>query len=230
MGRPLKFTVIFACVVALAGCASQEGISLAPDPYINKAVAKYAALPPGAELVEMEESDEAGERSAVADIIVIGRTSAYREIPADAAERHFDKYRKAYEAWGVQGEPAMTLEEFRETIAGWTKIKLAGVPLLFATYVKALVPKDVLDEVGFQESVSTVLFQMSSDLVAAKTNPDGAFEVVALLCKDDFGSSDCDSEYKNGVYDAATGRQLKGKFKIKEGGRTIDPETFVLIE
>jgi hypothetical protein len=224
---PFKLAVVFGSVFALAGCASQEGVGFARDPYINKGIAKHAALPPGAEVVEAEETNE---RSEVASVIVIGRTSAYRDIPPEDAEHHYERYRESYEAWGVKGEPSMSFADFQESIAGWTRIKLAGVPLLFASYVKALVPRDVLGEVGFQDSFNTVLFQMSSDLVAAKSNPDGALEVVALLCKDEFGSSDCDSAFRKGVYDAATGTQLEGKFELKEDGARIDPATYELKE
>ena len=58
----------------------------------------------------------------------------------------------------------------------------------------------------------------------------GALEVVALLCKDEFGSSDCDSAFRKGVYDAATGTQLEGKFELKEDGARIDTETYELLE
>lgn len=105
-----------------------------------------------------------------------------------------------------------------------------GVPLLFAGYAKALVPKSVLDEVNFEPTVATVLFQTSSDLVAAKTNTDGALEIVARLCEDKLGTSECAADFENGLYDAATGKELKGKLMFKEErGDRIDPTTYRLI-
>lgn len=231
--RWARLVGLIACVAALGGCVSQEGVSFGKSPYINAHFAEYAALPPGAVPAETDDEESESERSSIESVIVIGRTSAYREISADEAAEEYEKYRKQYrKAWGVENEPAVSLESFTETIAGWTRIKIMGVPLLFAGYVKALVPKSVLDEVDFEPSATTILLQLSSDLVATKMNADGALEIVALLCKDELGTSECSDDYENGLYDAASGKELKSKlvFKDEKRGDRIDPATYRLIE
>lgn len=221
MNNILRIAAVFLFAFLATGCVSQEGIGIGTQPYVNSGMVKYSRLP----TAEAEDGDE-----RVTNVTMIGTLSAYRGFDAADYSREYEKYVKSFEKWESGTEPSLSFEEFSATMAGWTKVKLFGIPLIAAAYVKALVPKEMLDDVKFESRVGTFLLQTSSDLVAAVSNDDGAFVISALLCADVDGFTKCSKQYHKGVFDAATGKKLKGKLRVKEDGVVIDPLTFKVTE
>lgn len=84
------------------------------------------------------------------------------------------------------------------------------------------------DESG--DPVTTFFFQSGRDLVAARTNSDGAFVIEALLCEDQPGYYECTKRYKYGLFDSRTGQKLKLDLTRANGGTWIDPETFQVVD
>lgn len=219
--RHLKFVLLLVGGALSTGCVSQEGIGVGTQPYVSVGMVKYSRLPNA----EPEEGDE-----RVANVTLIGTLSAYRGFDADDYEREYEKYAKGFEKWESGTEPNLSFEGFSETMAGWTNVKVFGIPLIAAAYMKALVPRDVIGEVDFESGFGTFLLQSSSDLVAAVSNDDGAFVVKELLCPDTQGFTECKKQYHRGIFEAATGKELRSKLRIKEDGVHIDPATFKIIE
>ena len=211
-------------IAICSGCVTAEGIHLGSDPYVNQGFVKYGRLPDAP-----PETDPDDSKSAVTGLIVVGTVSAFREIKPEDAEAEYRKYVRAFESWEADRHPNLGSEEFSRTIRGWTRIKVFGVPLLFAGYVKALVPVEITEDVDFEPVIATFLLQTSSDLVAARTNSDGAFVVETLLCEDRASYSECAQSYEKGVFDATTGLKLDGKLKVSESGPRIDPISFRIV-
>lgn len=225
MSKRFRYLIPALAVLICSGCVTAEGVGLpSSDSYVNKGFVKYGTLPDSS-----VETQTSGSSSPVTGMIAVGTVSAFRELKPDDVAAEYKKYARDFEVWNVERPPILGPEEFSTLISGWTRIKIMGVPLLFAGYVKALVPIDAAVDVDFEPAVATALFQSSSDLVAAKTNPDGVFSIVSLLCKDQAGYSDCAKDYKKGVFDSKTGLKIGGKMKLVEDGPRIDPVTFRLI-
>ncbi len=219
--------LILTCVVATStGCVTAEGIGVGNSPYVNPTLAKYSALR------DSPDGHETDSIPPVTGLIVVGTVSTFRPIKGSNIEAEYDSYVSSYNRYsGEEGQPTLTLEDFSRTIEGWTKIKVIGVPLLFGGYVKAMVAIEAEDKVEFESAIATFLFGTSRDLVAAETNADGAFVITALLCRDEPGEySKCARNYQKGLFDATTGRRLKGKLELSETGPHIDPETYRVIE
>lgn len=220
----IKFLAAIVACAAVSGCVTAEGISLGTEqPYISAYFVKYGSLPDAA---------LANPVSKVNELILVGTLSAYREIAPENAAKEHKKYVESFETWEAGRPPNLSLDEFSTTISGWTQIKVSGVPLIYACYVKSLVSSEILRDADFEPAVATFLLQTSSDLVAARTNSDGAFVIEAVLCRDQPGSgyTECASGYKKGVFDAATGRKVKGKMEVSEKGPQIDTLTYRVIE
>ncbi|MDJ0917378.1 MAG: hypothetical protein QNJ05_06395 [Woeseiaceae bacterium] len=228
MPKSLRNLSLLAVAAVCTGCVSAEGISLGTQPYISPDFAEYAAHPDREATEAQTESDPRG----VTELILIGNVSAFREFDEDDKTAEYEKYARAFEAWGIDQPPQLDAEAFAQTIRGWTKIKIVGVPLLLAAYIKALVPSETANDVEFESAVATFMLQTSSDLVAARTNADGAFVIDTLLCSDsrDRGYTNCAKRYHRGVYDADTGLRIKSKLKLDEDGPRIDPATYVLLD
>ncbi len=195
------------------------------DPYISTMIVDHTQLADA-------ESDTTSSASGtpVTGVIVVGTVSAYREIAPKDTESEYENYAKSFERWEVDRQPDLRLEDFSSNIRGWTRVKLFHVPMVLATYVKALVPAEGAEDVDFEPAISTFLFQSGRDLVAARTNSDGAFVIEALLCKDQPGYYECTKRYKYGLFDSKTGQKLRLDFKRADGGPWIDPETFQVVD
>jgi hypothetical protein len=224
----IRTVALYLVVIFCSGCVTAEGIGLGSDSYVNQGFVKYGGLPTTRESTQDAEQPESD--ATVTRLILVGNLSAFRDIDDSDVAEEYARYLNAYEAWESDRPPSLSLSDFSESIAGWTRVKIMGVPLLFAGYVKSLVSKDIVDIVGFEPAISTFLFQSSSDLVAARTNDDGAFVVISHLCPDTAESATCRKAYKKGLYDAATGVRIKSKLKLDENGPVIDTETFQLIK
>ena len=220
--NPVRNVLILVLVLTCSvGCVSAEGIGLTSQPYIGETLTKHGRLADGTH------SDDASEsRTDISEVVVVGTVSAFREITAKEAEKEYENYAKGFESWGSTRNPDLTFEAFSASMKGWTKVKILGIPLVGALYAKALVPKNDAENVDFEPALATFLFQSSSDLVAARTNSDGALVVEALLCKDQTGYQECVKRYKMGIFDGATGNRLNSRLEVKDRGPHIDPFTF----
>lgn len=211
-----------------AGCVSYEGLGISSVAYINPHIQEYHTLPGVTEYGDDEE--ERAKRTDLTRVIAIGTVSVLREFEPDEYEKEYARYVEDFEGWGVDREPSVSFAEFSESIAGWSRIKGFHIPLLGGMYMSVLVPKSIMSEVEFESGVAVVMLSTSSDLVAAENNDDGAFLLTKMLCRDKKGYHACKKEYHRGVFDAATGKELDGKSRFKEGGYRIDPATYKVIE
>ena len=165
MFKTLRNLTLIAAAIVSSGCVTAEGVSLGWQPYINSSFVKYGGHP------DRAESEPDGRVTA---LIVVGTLSAFRELDAADKAREYERYVDSFRAWGIGKPPQLSAEEFGRSMRGWTKMKIFGVPLLVAAYMKALVPDSIADDVEFEPAITTTLFQASGDLVAARTNADGA--------------------------------------------------------
>ncbi len=217
----LRNVCLVAVAVVCTGCVSAEGVSLGQQPYINSGFTKYGGHPDRA---------ETDSNPRVTGLILVGTVSALREFDEEDKITEYEKYARAFEAWGTDKPPELSAADFVRTMTGWTKIKFAGVPLLGAAYCKALVSVDSVSTVDFEPSLATFMLQTSSDLVAARTNSDGAFVIDSLLCKDDQDDfAECSRRYRKGMFDADSGLKIKSKLKTDPDGPRIDPVTYLLV-
>ena len=213
--------------VLSSGCVSYEGVGFSKVSYINPGMQKFARLEGESDYGDTEK--EAAERTDITEAIGIGTVTVFREFEIDEYEKAYARYVENFEDWGVGRGPSVSLEEFRNRYAGWTRIRVLHVPLILGQYMAVLVHRSVVGEVEFESGVATVILDTSSDLVATVTNEDGAFVVAEMLCRDKKGYHACKDQYHRGVFDAATGRELGSKGKFKEDGYRIDVTTYKVI-
>ena len=214
--------------VLLTGCVNYEGVGFKRMSYINEGMQKYGRLE--GETDYGDTAKEAAERSDVSEAIAIGTVTVFREYEGDDYEKAYTRYVENFEDWGVARGPSVSLEQFKDRYAGWSRIKGFHIPLVGAAYIPVLVHRSVVGEIEFESGVSTVLLATSSDLVATISNEDGAFVLAKMLCRDTKGYHACKDQYHRGIFDAATGRELDGKGKFKEDGYRIDLTTYKVIE
>lgn len=225
MSRYSWTAALLLSIASLVGCITVEGVSFESQAYIDPKFVKLGKLLDATG--HQQEADDNNPQSQLTGYIVIGTVSAFREFNSDNVAREYDNYLADFDTWEIDRDPALSFEEFSRTIAGWTKIKIWGVLMLMAEYSKSLVSKEVIEHVDFQDPV---LFQLSRDLVAARTNSDGALVVVSLLCKKNQEFTNCASEYRKGIFDSSTGKELKESLAPKENGALIDTETYHAIK
>ena len=225
--RHLFIGLLLIGSVVSSGCVSYEGVGFNKVSYINPGMQKYASLEGETDYGDTE--DEAAGRSDITEAIAIGTVSVFREFEGDDYEKAYARYVGNFEDWGVDRGPSVSLAEFRDRYAGWTRIKGFHIPLVGAMFIPVLVHRSVVGEVEFESGMSTVLLATSSDLVATVTNEDGAFVIAEMLCRDKKGYHTCKAQYHRGIFDAATGKELDGKSQFKEDGYRIDLKTYKVI-
>ena len=215
---------IISLLILLGGCVSQEGVTIVPS-------AK------GAEhiIIQREQAIETGDRDPAdvpTNIILVGTVSAFRAFDdADEANKFYEDYVDFAEELHPGGAPEYTAEEFREAIAGWTKVKFFTVPLVVGLYDYALVPVAIREDIRFPSGFGTFMVQEAGDMLAARTNDDGYFVVRELLCKDGEGYAECAENYEKGIFDGVTGEELHStKLVPKPDGDRIDPDTYLKIQ
>jgi hypothetical protein len=94
-----------------------------------------------------------------------------------------------------------------------------------------LVPSDIQATIRFPSVFGTLMVQESGDLVVAKSNEDGYFLIVGVLCKDLEDYADCAGKYRKGLFDATTGSELScSSLEPKESGHRIDIASYQAIE
>ena len=226
--RHLRIALLLSASALASGCVTYEGVGFSQMSYINKGMQKHARLEGETEYGDTEE--EALERADITEAIAIGTVTVFREYEADDYEKEYARYVEDFEGWGVDRGPTVSLDEFRNRYAGWTRIKGFHIPLVMGQFMPVLVHRSVIGEIEFESGVATVLLSTTSDLVATVTNEDGAFVLAEMLCHDTKGYHECKKQYHRGIFDAATGRELDGKGQFKEDGHRIDLATYKTIE
>ncbi|HEU4619459.1 MAG TPA: hypothetical protein VFV10_15585 [Gammaproteobacteria bacterium] len=220
-------------VVMCAGCASShEGAKLASAPYVDAALVEYGRLPERPDHLHEAHNTDSG--SNITGLIAIGTVTVLREYTQESFKAEYDDYSESFATWGSGLDPTLTFDEFSETMSGWTLVRFFQVPMLYGLYAKSLVPKSLAANVQFDTPFAAVMVGASGDLVAARTNADGAFVLTAVLCKrqptSGFVSEQCAESYEPGIFDAATGKQLTSKLALKRHGRRIDLQTFRVVQ
>lgn len=196
-----RLALLLVSALLNAACVTKEGIAI-PLPFSSGPQESYPE-----------------------SVIMIGNTSAYRSIKPEKVEKHYKSYAKNIAKVRPEESPGMTLDQFRQSIAGWTLIKGFHIPLVMSRYCGAYVPKSLTD-VNYSGLFETFMFQASSDLVAARAGPDGVFVIEKLLCPDTRAGRECKKKFKKGTYDATTGYVLGRKLQPNTKGARIDTATY----
>ena len=161
-------------------------------------------------------------------LIVVGTVSTPRKIRDH--EEMYASYLTAAKKFVGEEEVVVSMQEFTETIDGWTLLQIYNIPLVGAAYAPIFIPEKVTSEINYPSAAETFLFQVTGDLVSAQSNADGVMMLDRLLCakKDDY--IPCKRQYHRGGFDGVTGAQLSKSFKVKKKGKTIDVDTFKTID
>ena len=197
-------------VACLTGCVTKEGVGFQRitlhDPDYHTASARWTKEHPGTPLA----------------VIAIGYTSAYRAIDDTTAGALFEEYANAVRLLDPDAARSLSIADFRAAYAGWSLLKVDGIPGISGSYLPVLVPHDMASKVRFASTMSTVLVQNAEDLVAAPVDRRGFFVLDRLLCAEGDAFDACDARYSRGVFDAASGAQLDGKYAPMDDGTRID--------
>jgi len=205
---------------SIAGCVSAEGIDVGKHEFGIE------------ELVDDSEarSFNRGSRS-VEDLVLIGRVSAFREFSPDNIQKFYKTYVEFSDRVHPDEGPVYSESDFREQIAGWTKLKVFSIPMVAGLYEYALVPTEMHSDVRFPSFFETWMVQKPGDLVVAKSNRDAYFIIARVLCENDKAYKECAREYRGGLYDAETGHELSTKsLEQKKSGHRIDIKDYHVLE
>jgi hypothetical protein len=154
--------------------------------------------------------------------IFVGTSSHFRKFEENEAEEFYPQYSEFAQRINPDKAPSISLGDFVEMFSGWTMLKYFSVPLVGGLYEDALVPKALAGLIKFPSATTTALVQATGDLIAGQVNADGFLVIERLLCKEKEDFKACKQEYEKGIFDAATGRELKQSLELKESGRQID--------
>ena len=161
------------------------------------------------------------------DLIIVGTASAFRPLTGGNADEIYAEYIAFAERLHVDRSAAYSQEEFVLAFAGWTRIKVFNIPLVYGEYEYALVPNGLHETIRFPSGFGTFLAQESGDLLAARTNVDGYYIVTEILCKDEAGYSACADGYQKGLFDGFTGEELDPRnLTPKDSQKRIDPISY----
>jgi len=212
-------------MAVLAGCVvAPEGFGFINErlTFGDADLAKFGRLP--------DDPSVDGTSDWVTELIAIGQTAPYRPIDGEEEANHlYGMYLEYFDNWHLSRDPVMSYEQFKESVAGWTKIQIFS-NLGFSYYRSAFVPRTIVGEIGYPSVGGKIFASDDGDLVAAYTNEDGVCFVKTILCKESSADfSECRDKYQIGVFDASTGEKLDGKLQVKTGAPRIDPNTLLRI-
>lgn len=171
-----------------------------------------------------------GDPSAEPGVIVIGRVGPFRDFSnPDVFAAGYNFYSQRMTAAGETAN-MLSQDDLRTLASGWTTITYWVLPPIAGRISRAYVLHGQKGVISFSSLAGTLLYGTREDLVAGISTVTFPFTVLsALLCKDDKDYSSCASDYKRGLYDAHSGRELTADFVIKEGGSVIDTSTFKIV-
>lgn len=212
-------------VALTTGCTfTQEGVYIGKgDPFGADAIVKQNKD------ANLGDGEAFGDRLPAAvhkDLIMVGKASAFRAFDPDEIDEFYDGYAEFAEEVNPGQAPTVDRAQFKEQFAGWTRLKYHGISMLSAWYEDALVPVELSESIRFQNSLGTIMFQATDDLVAARTNEDGFFVIRYLLCRVGEGYSKCARHYEHGIFDGRTGDELSFDLLPAGNGRRIDTVDF----
>jgi len=219
----MRCLIVALMVFLTVGCVSQEGIGIvSPDWGVE-------------EIIDQRESRKESVDESIGDVpvdlVVIGNVSAFRPLTEKNGEEIYSEYLEFSKQLNPDKPVAYSAEEFRNEVAGWTKLKYFSIPLVYGHYKIALVPNGIHSEIQFPSGFGTIMVQVAGDLVAARTNNDGYYFVRQVLCKDGQGYSTCAKNYHKGFFDGSTGEEIDRKtLTPKDSGERIDPVNYKKIE
>jgi len=121
-----RLLAVASVSILLVGCASMEGLSLAKSDFGVEELAKESKDQPGSE-------DHAADAKS-SELLLVGTVSAFRKFNEDKVERFYEQYAAFAERIHPGKEPTYTEPDFRERIAGWTKLKTLSIPLVVGMY------------------------------------------------------------------------------------------------
>ncbi|MEZ5278091.1 MAG: hypothetical protein R3F07_17040 [Opitutaceae bacterium] len=174
-------------------------------------------------------SDEEIGQYRVTEVIVIGNTSAYRELKGKGLDRAFREYQGFAHQLHPGRSPIYNLETFSTEYSGWTRLKILSVPTVVGKYETVIVPRRFRSAIAYSHPIGTALVQGTGDLVAARTTEEGVLAIVEQLCPEDSNYGDCSDCYRRGIFDGKTGVELNEDLTPRKPTNRIDPRTYRLI-
>lgn len=229
--------VIPCLVVAIisAGCVTKQGISLptgtGPTKENIEDFAKRNSAPPAQSPVR-DLSRETLKTGLVPDskgpkVIIIGNVMALTTFDEPTLNSRYDIYLKNLEARGAS--PTFTREWYLGTSAGETAVKFAGITGIYHRYFKAEIPKDLVRQITFASGFGSFMAGTSGDLVSAERTSESGTWITRLLCSEKSPDySPCEKQYSTGVYQGIDGREIDNSMQVVEGGKVINPLTFMI--
>ena len=214
------FPSLLVIPLCLVGCVSQEGIYFENPAYGDKFLAKYGILPTTPVRPKTKaHTDE------ISWLVAIGRTTPLRTIQQDQVADLYQRYVKFFATWQADRDPFLSLEEFGQIVGGWSRVRVLSISGLWFDDRTAFVPKGLISDIEFANSVGSFLYGDGGDLVAAYSNGDGVYFIERVLCEQGPDYGDCRSRYQIGVFDAVTGQALDERMNAKKNGKDVDPVT-----
>jgi hypothetical protein len=175
--------------------------------------------------------ESATETEVQPGILIIGNVGTRRDIPERVRSAFYQKvYMTTAKKWMTGPAPEVSEGIFARDFGAYTAITTWSVPGVIAGRRQGLVRVADLENIGFSKSMTTLFFNATGDLVAARTNLDGAVIVDKILCRDsDSDYSKCAAQYTRGDFDRNTGQEIGSDMKPKVGGARIDVTTYKVI-
>jgi len=213
---------MLAAALALSACeVSKDGLGLAHRAPDSTQIARAHD--------QLQQNETAGEASdgAFPGILIIGTAGPFRDV-SDEERAEFYRSYVAYAAkWHPGTAPRLDAAAFQEKLAGWTSVQTSGVPGIMSWRSRVLVPASVAHDAKFASAAGSFLFGTTGDLVAARGDYDGLVWLDRVLCRDDGSFRACARNYRSGIFDENTGRELDRHRKPKPDGAVVDVSTYV---
>lgn len=231
MNRYIRASLAMLACVYLCGCSTAQPLGIRPGTLGVLSAEDLGRSPAQTN----DEGTSEAERIVVNGLIVVGRVTDFQAIEYDEFESVYKgQYLAFYEKWHGDGDPALSMGQFANTIGGFTKIaawRFNGLGLIGAQKVTyALVPNRLEDGIQVPSVVDRFFWTGTSDLVAAKTNDDGVFVIKRVLCQEGPEFDQCSKGYAKGLFEATTGTAIDEDLKPITGGPSIDIESFVKLD
>lgn len=228
--------VIVGVSLAVSACSTTKGPGRDGIPLFSSAPKTDAEV--GKLRAQLEQNAKSSGAKAAAEgavagaarpgVIVVGSVGSFRELAAEIRSEYYQKsYMVASERWHPGTKPSLSEQEFSDVVAGYTSLTTWNIPGLVARRtISAVLPGDV-QKIDFPSKFTAHMFGTTGDLVAARSNDDGAFFVSTVLCKESSPDySKCAALYERGNYDANTGVEINTDMTQKSDGARIDVTTY----
>lgn len=169
--------------------------------------------------------ESVNELKGKAIVVIIGNVMALNDFSARQVAARYDLYEKNMKASKLPVK--FSREWYTANVVGSVNVKVGGIPGVYSQMYMAELDKRMKEEINFPSSLSTFMFQISSDLVVAEDDGEKGLRVTNVLCsekKSDF--SECSSKYAKGMFQSKNGFEIDTNLRVIENGAKIDIVTY----